>query len=157
MSVPGVLLISYLIFTPGPLDRYGGHLDVTNGDYHVHAGGSYQFRYVDATGRIWEGQGPRPEENLRFYGEDVLWSTPFVPIVVGTVFAAMIIGYKADIWLQRRRYRHAIRHRMSEVQMTREEAARKYIVRPYVRWQGSERRGHDRRARERRAGDRRAA
>ncbi len=113
MIVVGTVLLAMLVTSPGPLDRYGGHVDIMTGQFHVHATQSYQFRYVDAYGKIWEGEGPRPEENLLGSTEDVLWNSPFVPLLLVTLIAAIVLGYAANYtlghWFRRRHYRRRVR------------------------------------------------
>lgn len=105
-------LLAFLLWaTPGPLDRHGGHIDPVKAEYHFHAPASYRFRYLDAEGRIWEGNGPRPEENLSYAPDDFLWQTPFVPLLVVTSlvagFATWRIEDRIRAALARRRRRAA--------------------------------------------------
>ncbi len=105
-------LSALLLFAhPGPIDHNGGHIDEMTGQYHLHAGTSYQFRYVDAAGRIWEGNGPRPDENLGIDLNDIFWRTPFVVTLVITGLGAGLLYYVLETWFQRRRrHRHRRRH-----------------------------------------------
>jgi hypothetical protein len=101
-------LLFALLASPGPLDRNGGHLDPVTSDYHLHAGPSHQFRYVDENGRIWTGNGPRPEENLLSDPDDAIWHTPLVPtiIIVSLLLAGMLfyMEFKLKRW-----HRHRLR------------------------------------------------
>lgn len=101
------LLAIALVATPGPIDRLGGHTDHWTGYYHIHAAPSYQFRYIDMTGQIWEGQGPRPEENL-LIENSFLFDTPFVPIVVLTAVIALVFSLWAEKKVERFRYRRMV-------------------------------------------------
>lgn len=96
-----------LLASPGPVDRNGGHLGF-DGNYHLHGGASYQFRYVDASGRMWEGNGPRPEENLVDYSGEILWQTPFIPILIVTSLIGLALYLQTEKWVKRRRHRSLV-------------------------------------------------
>ena len=106
-----VMFLIFSLMTPGPLDQNGGHIDPMTGQYHLHAGPSYQFRYVDASGKIWEGNGPRPNENLSLDDEDFLWRSPFVFILIGVGAGGAVFYFYATEWLKRRDYRRKYRRR----------------------------------------------
>jgi hypothetical protein len=112
MIISGALLVALLMASPGPLDRNGGHVDFVSGRYHLHAGPSFQFRYVDGSGRIWKGNGPRPDENLLSAADDSIWTSSFIPFIVIFSLALVAIGYALRHWMKtlaaRIRYRRRI-------------------------------------------------
>ena len=110
------LLTLMLVGSPGPLDRFGGHYDPVTGAYHMHAGPSIQFRYVDAQGHIWEGNSPLPDEPRVDSFRNVLWDTPLaLYILVSAVLSSMLYGFVSNRlahWWRRRRDHRAKRRSM---------------------------------------------
>ena len=111
MNGLGFLFLALLVTSPGPFDRHGDHLDPVTGQYHLHAGPSVQFRYVDALRRIWEGDGPRPDENLHQDANSIIWHTPLIPYII--IVTILLLGfflffeYKLKRWrINRRSRRH---------------------------------------------------
>lgn len=94
--------------SPGPLDRYGGHVEAATGEYHTHAGFSYKSRFVASDGRIYEGNGPLPDENLALPGSRV----GFLIFVAGT---SLLTGFGAwwvnDRMRRERRFPFSLRRR----------------------------------------------
>lgn len=158
MTAGSILLALALSATPGSLDRNGGHIEFATGEYHVHTPPSFQFQYVDASGRVWEGQGPRPEENLLDYREDFFWSSTFIPFLVVSSLIFLAVYLKTEAWIQRLHYRRVVeakkRAYAEEVQRIPALAPGATMAsRPAAskRREGSDRRMKDRRMRDRRA------
>lgn len=105
------VLAAMMLSHPGAIDRDGGHLSF-DGKYHYHSGASFQFRYVDATGRLWEGQGPRPEENLLSEREDMLWQTAFIPMLIIVAFIGLGVSLKVETWMKNMHYSARIRRKL---------------------------------------------
>lgn len=111
MGLTAAALLIFTLMSPGPLDRFGGHADIMNDQYHMHAGASYQFRYVDLSGRTWTGNGPRPEESLIMAGTDDVDHEGFFFLIAGSlIVAATVLGLhiaKRLAYLHYRRRVHA--------------------------------------------------
>jgi len=111
-----VLLTLMLAGSPGPLDQFGGHYDPVTHEYHMHAGPSIQYRYYDARGHIWEGNGPLPDEPRQDSFRNTLWDTPLaLYILFAAVLSAVLYGFVSSRlarWKRRRREHRAKRRAM---------------------------------------------
>jgi hypothetical protein len=165
MSLAAVTaLLVFTLASPGPVDRTGGHVDIMDGRFHSHAGPAYQSRYLDLSGRMWTGQGPRPEEYLIFSGADnadLFGDTWFFFLAGSFVVASVVLGLDISKRLGYLRYHRRVHARDHErpVEVKRARIGTAFptpvpsyagfthsgLVAPAVaqpRWQGAERRRH---------------